>query len=119
MQILITGAAGMIGRKLTDAILQAKAIGDHPVKALHLADVIPPEPPASDGVKITTSTTDLTDPDAARTLTASRPDVIFHLAAVVSGQAETNLDLGFPSIWMAPAPYWTPFAASARAIVRA
>jgi len=94
MQILITGAAGMIGRKLTDAILQAQAIGDHPVKALHLADVIPPVPPSSDRVKITTSTTDLTDPDAARALTASRPDVIFHLAAVVSGQAETNLDLG-------------------------
>jgi len=94
MKVLIIGAAGMIGRKLTDAILRDQAIGGQRIEALHLADVIAPVAPASDSVAITTSTTDLTDPAAARALTVSRPEVIFHLAAVVSGQAETDLDLG-------------------------
>src|SRR6056297_1964351 len=56
MKVLIIGAAGMIGRKLTDAILRDQTIGDRRVEALHLADVIAPVAPASDSVKITTST---------------------------------------------------------------
>lgn len=87
MHILILGAAGMIGRKLT-AALQAGAL---PYTRLTLADVIaPPGPPGA-----TTLALNLTDPDAPARLLAGRPDLIFHLAAIVSGEAEADLAKGY------------------------
>ncbi|TIT55727.1 MAG: NAD-dependent epimerase/dehydratase family protein, partial [Mesorhizobium sp.] len=40
-------------------------------------------------------TGDLAEAGAAESLVASRPDVVFHLAGVVSGEAEANFDLGY------------------------
>ena len=94
MKILIVGAAGMIGRKLTEAILRAGSIAGRPVTALHLADVVAPEPPDSPGIAVTAEAADLAAPGTAARLVADRPDIVFHLAAIVSGQAETDLDLG-------------------------
>lgn len=93
MRVLITGAAGMIGRKLATRIARDGAVAGRAVERLVLADVV--EPPAPEGGMTTdTPVADLAEPGVAASLAASRPDVVFHLAAVVSGQAEADLDLG-------------------------
>ena len=87
MHILILGAAGMIGRKLTAAV----AAGALPHTRLTLADVA--APPAIPGA--TSLALNLTDASAPATLLRHRPDLIFHLAAVVSGEAEADLAKGY------------------------
>ena len=83
---LIIGAAGMIGRKLTERLVRDGGWGE-----LILHDVVPPTAPS--GAKAVTS--DLSVPGEAEKLVASRPEVIFHLAAVVSGEAEADFDKGY------------------------
>ncbi|MES2145679.1 MAG: D-erythronate dehydrogenase [Pseudomonadota bacterium] len=89
MHILILGAAGMIGRKLTAAI----AAGGLPTNRLTLADVTAPTPP--DAIPTTALAVNLANPGIATRLVADRPDLIFHLAAVVSGEAEVDFDKGY------------------------
>jgi nucleoside-diphosphate-sugar epimerase len=79
VKILITGAAGMIGRKLTERL------GNEHELILH--DVVP------SGAKGVVS--DLSAPGEAEKLIAARPDVIFHLAAIVSGEAEADFEKGY------------------------
>lgn len=87
MHILILGAAGMLGRKLTAAIIGGALAHDR----LTLADVVAPAPvPGAAALAV-----NLTDPAAAGRLVADRPDLIFHLAAVVSGEAEADLAKGY------------------------
>jgi nucleoside-diphosphate-sugar epimerase len=92
MHIVIIGAAGMIGRKLTGSLL-----GDPPagLARLTLADAIAPEVPAHAPVPVTAERLDVTDRAAVEALVAGRPDAIFHLAAVVSGEAEADFDKGY------------------------
>lgn len=95
MNILIIGAAGMVGRKLLARIVADGALNDRPVIAMTLADVVAPEAPAGIAWPVTTSAVDIADPKVASGLIATRPDVIFHLAAIVSGEAEQNFDKGY------------------------
>jgi D-erythronate 2-dehydrogenase len=88
---LIIGAAGMIGRKLTERLHSGSKGGDGGWGELILHDVVPPAAVA--GAKTVTS--DISAPGEADKLVASRPDVIFHLAAIVSGEAEANFDKGY------------------------
>lgn len=81
MHTLIIGAAGMLGRKLAASL----------PGPLTLVDVT--EPPAAPGA--ITLAADLTDPATAAALIARRPDTIFHLAAIVSGEAELDFDRGY------------------------
>ncbi len=74
---LVIGAAGMIGRKLVKA-LEGELI-QH--------DVVPFEGASA--------VSDLSLPGEADKLIASRPQTIFHLAAVVSGEAEADFDKGY------------------------
>ena len=89
MHILILGAAGMLGRKLTEAI----TAGGLPATRLTLVDVVAAEPP--DSIPSTVLAVNLADPGVAPRLVAERPDVIFHLAAIVSGEAEADFDKGY------------------------
>jgi D-erythronate 2-dehydrogenase len=94
MKVLVIGAAGMVGRKLVAALLKAGQIGGRAISALTLADVI--EPPAiAAQVPVTLVATDLSATGAAEALIADRPDVIFHLAAIVSGEAEADFEKGY------------------------
>ncbi|GGL69171.1 D-erythronate dehydrogenase [Wenxinia marina] len=93
-RILITGAAGMIGRKLT-AALAADGLGGRPVAALHLVDVVRPEPPESFAGEVAATVADLSDEGVAEALLSGRPDIVFHLAAIVSGEAEADFDKGY------------------------
>ncbi|SEQ55992.1 D-erythronate dehydrogenase [Microlunatus flavus] len=93
MHVLITGAAGMLGRKLTERLVADGSLAGRPLDRLTLTDVVEPFRPAE--VTADVVATDLAAPGAADRLLAGRPDVVFHLAAVVSGEAETDLDLGY------------------------
>ena len=95
MHILITGAAGMIGRKLIERLTVDRALNGQPIDKLTLMDIVAPSRPAgfSDHVKVRTG--DLADPAIAMKAVSERPDVIFHLAGVVSGEAELNLVKGY------------------------
>jgi nucleoside-diphosphate-sugar epimerase len=95
MHILITGAAGMIGRKLTARLVKDGALNGKSIERLTLTDVVAPEKPAGFTGKVELSTVDLASDGAADKLVAGKPDVIFHLAGVVSGEAETNFEKGY------------------------
>ncbi|MEM8823909.1 MAG: D-erythronate dehydrogenase [Pseudomonadota bacterium] len=93
MHILITGAHGMIGRKLTDALVANGTLQGTAITQLTLVDLTAPILP--DGVPGAALAADLSDPAAAPALIETKPDVIFHLAAIVSGEAEANLKKGY------------------------
>jgi D-erythronate 2-dehydrogenase len=95
MHVMILGAAGMLGRKLAERIAADGGLGGTSVRHLTLADVIAPQTPH--GFLGTTDCTavDLTVPGAAAGLLTTQPDIIYHLAAVVSGEAEADLEKGY------------------------
>jgi nucleoside-diphosphate-sugar epimerase len=95
MHILITGAAGMIGRKLTERLVIDRALGDQPIDKLTLIDIVAPARPAGFSDHVKTRATDLAAPGVAEKAVSERPDVIFHLAGVVSGEAETDFEKGY------------------------
>ncbi len=94
MRILVTGAAGMLGVKLTQR-LSAGTLGSRKITALHLVDVWEPKPVAVPGAQVTTEACDIAAPGAIPRWIGHRPDVIFHLAAVVSAEAEANFEKGY------------------------
>jgi len=91
VRVLIVGAAGMIGRKLAERLARDATEISHAT----LADLVEPVPPAQAKFDVRTAVVDLADPSAAGELVADRPDVVFHLAAVVSGEAEADFDKGY------------------------
>jgi D-erythronate 2-dehydrogenase len=95
MHILITGAAGMIGRKLTARLVKDGALNGKPVERLTLTDIVTPERPAGFKGHVELVAADLPVPSVAEKLVASKPEMIFHLAGVVSGEAETDFDKGY------------------------
>jgi D-erythronate 2-dehydrogenase len=95
MHILITGAAGMIGRKLSARLVKDGQLNGKKVDRLTLIDVVAPEKPAGFAGAAELSASDLSSPGAAAKAIAGKPDVIFHLAGVVSGEAETDFDKGY------------------------
>ena len=92
MHVLIVGAAGMIGRKLTDRLVADGNVGGRGIERLTLVDVVAPASP--DGQAETVSA-DLAAPGEAERLIENRPDLIVHLAAVVSGEAESDFEKGY------------------------
>jgi len=95
MKVLIIGAAGMIGRKLTQRLARDGRLAGRAIVHAHLVDLIAPEPPANAGFPAAVDAFDLAAPYVAPKLIAPRPDVIFLLASVVSGEAEADFDKGY------------------------
>jgi D-erythronate 2-dehydrogenase len=95
MHIMILGAAGMVGRKLSQHLANAGHLGGKELTALSLVDAIELEKPARFSKSVSLVVTDLSRPGATAQWVATRPDVIFHLAAVVSGDAEADFDKGY------------------------
>jgi nucleoside-diphosphate-sugar epimerase len=95
MRVLITGAAGMIGRKLTARLVADGKVAGRAISALDLHDIVPADAPRLDGAEVKVHTGDLADAGDATRLVASKPDIVFHLAGVVSGEAEANFDKGY------------------------
>lgn len=94
MHILIIGAAGMVGRKLTTRLLREGTVGGTAIEKLTLVDVVSPEKPETT-VAIDSFAVDLSTPGVAETLVEGRPDLIYHLAAIVSAEAELDFDKGY------------------------
>jgi nucleoside-diphosphate-sugar epimerase len=95
MHILIIGAAGMIGRKLTDRLVKDRGLNGKPIDKLTLLDVVAPARPAGFARLVEAAASDISLPAAAQAAVAERPDVIFHLAAIVSGEAELDFEKGY------------------------
>ena len=95
MHILITGAAGMIGRKLAARLVKDGKLNGKTIDKFTLTDVVAAEKPVGFAGAVDISTGDLAAPGAADKLIAQRPDTIFHLAGVVSGEAEIDFDKGY------------------------
>jgi nucleoside-diphosphate-sugar epimerase len=98
MRIVITGGAGFLGRRLAHAIVArghlTDATGAHrPVREVVLVDVV-----AAGGFadpRVRTLAGDVADPALVAAAIGSDTDSVFHLAAVVSGEAEADFDLGW------------------------
>lgn len=94
MKVLITGAAGMLGVKLTQHLTTNCSLCGEDLESITLFDVVAASPPTTE-CPITVSIGDLRDQTIVKSLIVPRPDVIFHLAAIVSGEAEQDFDKGY------------------------
>ena len=65
MHILILGAAGMVGRKLTERLLRDGRLGTHDITRMTLQDVVAPTKPANASIPITVVASDFADAGAA------------------------------------------------------
>jgi D-erythronate 2-dehydrogenase len=95
MKILIIGGAGMIGRKLAERLAKDGELGGKAISELTLHDVVEAAAPAGAKMPVKVVTGDLPAQGEAAKLVAGKPDTIFHLAAIVSGEAEQEFDKGY------------------------
>jgi nucleoside-diphosphate-sugar epimerase len=95
LHVLVLGAAGMVGRKLSERLLLDGHLGKRDITRLTLQDVVAPNKPEKAGFPVEVVAGDFAVAGFAQKLVADRPDVIFHLAAIVSGEAEHDFDKGY------------------------
>jgi nucleoside-diphosphate-sugar epimerase len=95
MHILVLGAAGMVGRKFLERVARDGGIGGAAVTRATLHDVVMPSPPAGAAFACDCSASDLSAPGEPARLVSERPDLIVHLAAIVSGEAEADFEKGY------------------------
>jgi nucleoside-diphosphate-sugar epimerase len=95
VHILVIGAAGMVGRKLIESLVRDGELGGKAIERLTLADVVAAEAPRGFAGQTESVAADLSAPGVAASLIAKRPDLIFHLAAIVSGEAEADFEKGY------------------------
>lgn len=93
MRVVITGGAGFVGQKLAQALAKAGALDGAAISELVLFDVVEPKAPPG-AVKVTTKTGDIADRATVEALIGPDTGAVFHLAAIVSGQAEAEFDTG-------------------------
>ncbi len=93
MKVLITGGGGFLGQKLARKLGGEPLIGDRVISAMTLADIVEPADIAAP-FPVRRIAGDISDPAAVADMFADVPDVIFHLAAIVSADAEENFDKG-------------------------
>lgn len=95
MKILIIGGGGMVGQKLARSLADAPLTPDDTVTLFDMGF-------PTDGAPVAKQITgNITDPDAVLALAAERFDLVFHLAAIVSGEAESDFDKGWTVNMMA------------------
>jgi nucleoside-diphosphate-sugar epimerase len=92
---LVLGAAGMVGRKLCERLLRDGRLGKAEISRLTMHDVVAPRKPENEPFPVEVVAGDFAVAGAAEKLIAGRPEVIFHLAAIVSGEAELDFDKGY------------------------
>ncbi|HEX9288134.1 MAG TPA: D-erythronate dehydrogenase [Anaeromyxobacteraceae bacterium] len=97
MNVLITGGAGFLGARLARRLLQKGTLlgpggREEEIERLTLLDVVAPPDVRDRRVRVLTG--NIADPTMVATAVDDDTDAIFHLAAIVSGQAEADFDLG-------------------------
>ena len=98
MKIIITGGGGFLGQRVARELLERGQINDadgrpQPIRELVLVDIAQPPKGLSDA-KVRYAIGDAADPKFITETFGDETDGIFHLAAVVSGAAEADFDLG-------------------------
>src|SRR5208283_5052142 len=95
MRIVITGGCGFLGRRLALLLLD-KGCKSGTIDEMVLFDNAPSALPLpDDDRRVHVVTGDIADRATVRNLIAPGTDAVFHLAAIVSGQAEADTDLGY------------------------
>lgn len=99
MNVLITGGTGFLGRRLLAALLERGSLPDASgnecsLSRIRISDVVAPSPGLPEDPRVEVVQSDIGAPSAALDLLGDDTDVVFHLAAVVSGQAEADFELG-------------------------
>jgi D-erythronate 2-dehydrogenase len=84
----------MIGRKLTERLVRDGSLNGRAIDKLTLTDIVAPVKPTFGGTA-DVSADDIAAPGVAAKLISARPDIVFHLAGVVSGEAEVDFDKGY------------------------
>jgi D-erythronate 2-dehydrogenase len=95
LHVLVLGAAGMVGRKLCERLLRDGHLGKAGITRLTMHDVVAPKQPEKAPFPVEVVAGDFAVAGAAEKLIAGRPEAIFHLAAIVSGEAELDFDKGY------------------------
>lgn len=85
----------MLGRKLAERLALDGRLGGAAIDRLSLVDAMSPARPAGATFEVAELVADLADPGVAEQALMDRPDVVFHLAAVVSGEAEADFEKGY------------------------
>ena len=93
MKILITGGGGFLGSRLAKTLLARGTLGGKPIASITLLDGAF-APAAAQETRLKAVTGDVSDPKVLASVCPPDTDAVFHLAAVVSGAAETDFDLG-------------------------
>jgi nucleoside-diphosphate-sugar epimerase len=100
MKVVITGGTGMLGRRLAMRILATPELlgpdgQPEEVETLVLFDAFEPVEPPPDDPRVEVVTGDICDRATVEALIDGATDAVFHFAAVVSGGAEADFDLGY------------------------
>jgi nucleoside-diphosphate-sugar epimerase len=100
MNILVLGGAGMVGRKFIQRIAKEGSLAGRGIESVTAQDVVMASPPSecagqNPPFAFKAVASDLTEEGEAARLVASRPDLILHLAAIVSGEAEADFEKGY------------------------
>jgi nucleoside-diphosphate-sugar epimerase len=99
MKVVITGGAGFVGRKLASELLKRGSLAgpdgtQASIDEIVLFDIAPPVPALAADQRLRLVTGDIADADFVKSVIAPGTGSVFHLAAVVSAEAEANTDLG-------------------------
>ena len=97
MRVVITGGGGFLGSRLAQKILERGTLAgpdgrQQKVGELVLFDIAPAQ--GFNDPRVTILTGDVADAATVRALIGTNTQSVFHLAAIVSGQAEAEFDLG-------------------------
>ena len=95
MKLLITGASGFIGRRLSQALLAKGTIGSERIDRLVLVDQVEPDATLAADPRVESRVGALLSQCAS--FTGDRFDGVFHLASAVSGECEDDFELGLRS----------------------
>lgn len=95
MKIVILGGAGFIGQKLAKALAAKGQLRGDMITQITLCDMVPPQAEISADFPIVFKELNITNCQSVNGAIDDDVDVIYHLASIVSGQAEADLELGY------------------------
>jgi nucleoside-diphosphate-sugar epimerase len=95
MHILVLGGAGMVGRKFIERLARDGQLGGKAIGKVTAQDVVAASAPAATPFTFDAVVSDISVEGGVDALIALRPDLIVHLAAIVSGEAEADFDKGY------------------------